>query len=166
MNDIRLEPLEKKDEDWVRVFMVEHWGSEEMVIRGEVVQMVGLPGFAALRDGKRVGLVTYQVSGEECEITSLDSLEEKQGIGTRLIAAVNRAARELNCKRLILVTTNDNLKALRFYQKRGFRLRMIWPGAVDLGRQIKPHIPLIGENGIPIHDELELERDVIELDAT
>lgn len=70
-------------------------------------------------------------------------------------------ARRAGCTRLWLVTTNDNLDALRFYQRRGFRLSRLRPGAVDLSRQtLKPEIPEVGTFGIAIRDELELELDL------
>jgi hypothetical protein len=61
---------------------------------------------------------------------------------------------------LRVTTTNDNLDALRFYQKRGFQIVAVRPGAVDESRRVKPSIPVIGEHGIPIRDEIELERAV------
>jgi GNAT superfamily N-acetyltransferase len=60
--------------------------------------------------------------------------------------------------RLRLTTTNDNLDALRFYQRRGFRLVALRPGAVDAARALKPEIPVTGAHGIPLRDELDLER--------
>lgn len=60
--------------------------------------------------------------------------------------------------RIWLITTNDNLNALGFYQKRGFRIKAVYPGAVDEARRIKPEIPLAASNGIPIRDEIELEK--------
>ena len=57
-----------------------------------------------------------------------------------------------------LITTNDNLNALRFWQKRGFHLIKIYPSAIDkVSRKIKPQIPKMGADGIPIRDEIELE---------
>jgi hypothetical protein len=51
--------------------------------------------------------------------------------------------------------------ALRFYQRRGFRLVALHPGAVDDSRRrLKPEIPELGEYGIPIRDELVLEREL------
>jgi GNAT superfamily N-acetyltransferase len=85
---------------------------------------------------------------------------EGQGVGTLLVESVQEAARAAGCRRFFLITTNDNLNALRFYQRRGFRLAALRPGAVDASRQIKPSIPLTGEYGIAIHDELELENDL------
>jgi len=102
-------------------------------------------------------LVTFQITGDACEIVTLDSLIEDRGIGTGLIEAVSTAASAVGCRRLWLITTNDNLHALGFYQKRGFRLAAVHPGAVDAARKLKPEIPLIGNDGIPIRDEIELE---------
>ena len=56
-----------------------------------------------------------------------------------------------------MITTNDNLNALRFYQKRGFELVAVHPHAVDEARRIKLEIPMLGEDEIPIRDEIELE---------
>jgi ribosomal protein S18 acetylase RimI-like enzyme len=66
-------------------------------------------------------------------------------------------ARERDCGRIFLVTTNDNLNALGFYQKRGFELVTIYRSAVNASRKIKPSIPWIGMNNIPLRDEIELE---------
>ena len=73
-----------------------------------------------------------------------------------LEAAVNVAGSD-RCHRAWLVTTNDNLDALRFYQRRSWRLVRIGRGAVDSGRVLKPLIPKLGAYGIDIHDEIELE---------
>jgi ribosomal protein S18 acetylase RimI-like enzyme len=75
-----------------------------------------------------------------------------------LLEAAAATARERGCRRLVLMTTNDNLGALRFYQRRGFRLVARRPGAVDAARARKPAIPPIGDFGIPLRDELELQR--------
>ena len=91
------------------------------------------------------------------EVVTLDSLRPGRGIGTALIEAVKSAASAAGCRRLWLITTNDNLHALGFYQKRGFRLVAVHPGAVDAARRLKPEIPLNGNDGIPIRDEIELE---------
>lgn len=82
-----------------------------------------------------------------------------RGAGTALIEEVERIALNAGCRRLWLITTNDNIEGLRFYQRRGFRLVELHAGAVDRSREsLKPEIPAIGEHGIPIRDELELEK--------
>ena len=138
-------------------FWVERWGGEEMITRGNIYRPEQLDGFV-VDDGKEwIGLLTFFVKDNECEVTSLDSLREGQGIGTELMEAVVEEARKQNCKRLFLITTNDNMNALRFYQKRGFELVTIYRGAVNESRKLKPTIPLIGFDGIPLRDEIELE---------
>jgi DNA-3-methyladenine glycosylase I len=116
-----------------------------------------LPGFVAEQSGQRVGLVTYQVSGDASEIVTLDSSRPGIGVGTALIEAVKEAARAAGCRRLWLVTTNDNLEALRFYQQRGFVLVAVHRNAVEAARRLKPEIPRVGAHGIPLRDEIELE---------
>ena len=157
MTAFRLRALLEEDRPWLSQFWVEHWGDEIMVVHGEVFRAADLPGFAAEQDGQIVGLVTYQIRGGEVEVLSLDSLRPGQGIGRALLGAVVQAALADGCARLTLITTNDNLDALRFYQRLGLRLRAIHAGAVEQSRKIKPSIPLVGNDGIPIRDELELD---------
>jgi ribosomal protein S18 acetylase RimI-like enzyme len=134
-----------------------NWGDEFMVIRGVVYRPEQLDGFIAYDGPDCVGEITFVMNGDDCEIVTLDSEREGQGLGTRLIDAVVDEARKQDCRRVFLVTTNDNLNALGFYQKRGFELVQINRGAVNEARKIKPGIPLIGMNNIPLRDEIELE---------
>jgi len=145
------------DRPWLRQFMRDHWGAEEMVAAGRLFYPAENPAFLAVEDGQVVGVVTYEFHADECEITSINNHYATSGIGTALIERVAAAARSRSCRRVWLITTNDNLNALRFYQKRGFRLAALYPGAVDESRTIKPQIPLVGENGIPLYDEIRLE---------
>ncbi|MEJ2707954.1 MAG: GNAT family N-acetyltransferase [Anaerolineales bacterium] len=152
-----IRPISQADRAWMAQFIRDRWGSTQIVSRGVVHKTTRLPGFIAVHDDHPAGLVTYHIDGAECEIVTLDSPFQGMGIGTALIQAVRQAALEAGCSRLWLITTNDNLPALRFYQKRGFRLSAFYRGAVDQARKIKPEIPKIGMEGIPIHDEIELE---------
>ena len=104
--------------------------------------------------------MTYEIVGEACEIVTIDALKEGRGVGTALLEAVVEVAREAGCKRVQLLTTNNNLRALAFYQKRGFRLVGLVPGAIDEERRLKPSIPLVDEAGLPIRDELHLELEL------
>ena len=141
----------------LRQFWVEHWGSDFVVAHGTMYHPENVNGFVVENDNEWIGLVTFIIAKDECEVTSLDSLREGQGVGTKLIHAVVDKARNQTCKRVFLITTNDNLHALRFYQKRGFELVAVYRGAVNESRKIKPSIPLTGNDGIPIRDEIELE---------
>ncbi len=154
---LQVRPLTPEDREWVRQFIIEHWGDPLVVAHGKVYYPHTLPGFVAMLKRNRVGLLTYSLEDENCEIVTIDSIKPEIGIGTLLIKEVTQAAREAGWKRLWLITTNDNLQALRFYQKRGFTLVAVHRNAVDAARQLKPRIPLIGNDQIPLHDEIELE---------
>ena len=94
-----------------------------------------LPGFIFIEGEVIKGVVTYNISDEECEIVTLNSFEENRGIGTTLINAVLDVARKNNCKRLWLITTNDDINAIRFYQKKGFDLKAAHINAIELSRK-------------------------------
>jgi ribosomal protein S18 acetylase RimI-like enzyme len=149
--------LNEDDRAWMTPLLEEQWGSVTQVNRGRAYRADELPGFTAIQNGKPVGLITYQINGEQCEITSLNSLVEGVGIGTGLINGVKDVATNAGCNRLWLITTNDNTPALRFYQKRGFVLVAVYQNALEESRKLKPEIPLTGIDGIPLRDEIELE---------
>jgi ribosomal protein S18 acetylase RimI-like enzyme len=131
------------------------------VSRGRVLSFAELPGFVAFSDaGEIEGLVTYLVEGEQCEVVSLDAVQEGAGVGTALLERAVEAARAAGCRQVQLVTTNDNMRALRFYQRRGFRLVALHPGALERSRELKPEIPQTGLHGIPLSDELVLAREL------
>jgi len=158
IENLVIRPVKVEDQTWIRQVSVEHWSSEVVVTRGKVYLVEELPGFVALVSGERVGLLTYKVQDDSCEILTLNSLLEKQGIGTALLSRMEEEAAAIGCNRLWLITTNDNMEALRFYQKRGFSIVAVYSDAVNESRRLKPEIPLIGEDGIPIRDEIELEK--------
>lgn len=149
--------LRADDGDWVIGLLTKRWGSARIVTRGRLHHADKLPGFVVESEDELIGLVTYRIDGTECEIISLDSLVERQGVGVRLLSRVREVAVEAGCNRLWLITTNDNIPAQRFYQKRGFRLVAVHKNAIDHARKLKPEIPGVGQNGIPIRDEIELE---------
>ena len=157
MAGFEIRPLAPADRGWVAQFVAERWGAETVVVHGETYRPQQLPGFLALDQGATAGLVTYHVAGESCEIVTLDSLRPNLGIGAALIEAVKTVACAAGCRRLWLITTNDNLAALRFYQRRGFELVAVHRRAVAAARRLKPEIPLVGAHGIPIRDEIEVE---------
>jgi ribosomal protein S18 acetylase RimI-like enzyme len=153
--DIR--PLTGADRDWVERTIVERWGEPIVVGRGGVWKPAELPGFGAFEGDECVGLVTYELDGAACEVVTIDALREGVGIGTALLEAVIDTARASGCSRVQLMTTNNNLRALAFYQKRGFRLVGLRPGAIDEERKLKPSMPTVDAQGLPIRDELHLE---------
>jgi ribosomal protein S18 acetylase RimI-like enzyme len=145
------------DESRITQFLIDRWGSTQLVSRGVHHDGTKLPGFMAIYKNQLAGLITYHLQNGQCEITSLDSLVEGIGIGTELIEAVKSVVHQTNCFRLWLITTNDNTRAIRFYQKRGFHLVAVYPDAIQQSRKMKPTIPLTGFDDIPIRDEIEFE---------
>lgn len=152
-----LREITDRDREWLRRFVIERWGADRLIVHGALYHPHQHAGFAIFEGDQPIGVITYRLEAGACEITTLDSVRERQGVGTALIEAVIDRARQAHCARVWLITTNDNLNALRFYQRRGLALAALHREAVTRARQIKPEIPLIGEFGIPIRDELELE---------
>jgi ribosomal protein S18 acetylase RimI-like enzyme len=153
---VKARPLADADREWARAKLRDLWG-EGAVSRGVVHDPSALPGFVAEEVGGPVGLVTYRIDGDDCEVVTINAFPKGAGAGTALVDAVLGAAREAGCRRVWLITTNDNLRALRFYQRRGFHLVAVHPNALARSRELKPSIPEIGLDGIPLRDELELE---------
>ena len=173
MTEITIRPLQRSDREWVAHFLDERWGTTQIVSRGKAVYGHLLPGFIAERVtaepaeeeesdeevvAEQAGLITVHIGENDCEITTLDSLSETEGVGTALVEAVENWAREAGIERLWLVTTNDNLAALKFWQRRGYELVTVHRNAIAVARRIKPQIPITGLNGITIRDEIELEK--------
>ncbi|MDD5087535.1 MAG: GNAT family N-acetyltransferase [bacterium] len=153
-----IEPLTASFRPWTEWVLTEFWGAPRVVTRGRLHHAESLPGFIARLGGEPVGLVTYRIEADECEIVTLNSLHEGIGVGTALTRAVLGAARAAGSRRVWLITTNDNLPALGFYQRQGFTLRAVYPGAIAESRRLKPDIPERGWRDLPIRDEIELER--------
>ena len=153
---IEIRPASEVDPEALLEFIVAAWGAETVVGHEEVMYPARHAGFVALRDGKITGHVTYRGKGDRCEITTIQAFPRQDGVGTRLMDAVLQAAREEGYRVVWLTTTNDNLDAIRFYQRRGFRFVAVRSGAVERARELKPEIPEVGMYGIRMSDELDL----------
>jgi len=149
------------DWDWLGALWREEWGGETMVSRGRVHRLRDQAALIAWEGNTRIGTATYDAGTGEWELTSLNAIVEERGVGSSLLRAVEDAAAAAGAKRLWLITTNDNLRALRFYQRRGYRLVAVYAGSVDEARKLKPSISKLGSDGIPIHDEIELEKRLV-----
>lgn len=155
---LQIFPVEEGDRAWMRQSLLERWGAIRVVSRGKLYEDVSqLPGLIALHGDECVGLLTYHIAGDQCEVVTLDAFTEGIGAASALMSAAREVAREAGCQRLWLITTNDNTHALRFYQRWGMRITAIHINALDISRRIKPEIPLVGMDGIPLRDEIELE---------
>ena len=149
-----VQPLRPADRERARAWLREHW-AESMAANGELFYPADHDGFIA---GDWDGLITYRIGGRRCEVTVLMALREGEGIGSALLAATVELARDAGCTDVWLVSTNDNLHALEWYEQKGFTVTEVREGAVDRSREtLKPSIPTHNsDNGLPISDEIEL----------
>ena len=157
---MQVRPREPADLEAVERFL-SHRHSRRVARLGELLDPLSHPALLAA-DGERIaGVLTYVVSDGACEVLTLHAVDRLRGVGSALLERVEEVGREAGCRRLWLITTNDNVDALRFYQRRGFRLSRLHAGAVTASRErLKPAIPARGEYDIPLRDELELEKEM------
>jgi ribosomal protein S18 acetylase RimI-like enzyme len=155
--DDEIRQLEPSDRAWVREFLVEQVGSTRVVTRGVLHQADELPGFIASYEGQPAGLLTYNVAAGELEVVTLHATRPGVGLGTKLLTAARAQAASLGCRRMWLITTNDNRPAARFYERWGMSLVAVHRDAVTRARALKPEIPELGADGTPIRDEIEFE---------
>lgn len=151
--------VEIGDEDRPSIvhFISNRWGSSVSVSRGQMHDTADLPGFLCRDKGEIIGLVTYHIEDDDCEIVTLNSEWNERGLGTELLNLVIEKAKERGCTRVWLITTNDNTHAIRFYQRRGFEWVGFHKDAMTESRKLKPEIPALGNDDIPIKHEIEFE---------
>ncbi len=154
---ITIRKIKPSDINWIKKIFIDYWNGDFVVSKGKIHKPEELEGFIAEINNKKVGLVTFKLVRGKIEIVTLNSFLKRKGIGNSLLEKVIKLAKIKKVKIIWLITTNDNLNALKFWQKRGFNIVKIYPNAIKISRKIKPQIPLIGQNGIPLKDEIELE---------
>jgi ribosomal protein S18 acetylase RimI-like enzyme len=153
-------PLGEAELQWLAELWRAEWGGEVMVSKGRVYHIADVAALIAWDNGERIGAATYWMGDTDCELLSINATVSGKGVGTALLTTLEEQVRRAGGSRVWLITSNDNLDALKFYQRRGYRIVAVYPGAIDEARRTKPSIPEIGYYGIPIHDELELAKDL------
>ena len=152
VKDIVLEERKK-----INNFILKRWLSLRMILRGKIVDLKNIDGFYIEDKNNIIAVITYRIVGFSLEIISLDSVYENKGIGSLLINKIKAFANECNLKNIIVIITNDNLRALGFYQRRGFVLNKVFFDSIKQARKLKSEIPIKNKNGILIRDEIELK---------
>jgi len=153
-----LRQIAPADRPVVERLLVESWGAVQVyaVALGGLVDASTLPGWIAEQDGEVAGLLTYRRTDASIDIVTINAYRPG-GVGAALIDKLRTDATTLGATRIRVTTTNDNTRALRFYQRSGFRLTALRPGAVAEARRHKPQIPELGQDDIPMNDEIDLE---------
>ena len=138
----------------VTEYINERWYSDMMVLNGEIIDMTDKPGYLILKENRIEALLTYRCLDSSVEILSIDVENTHLGTGTELISHFEMQMRESGVNEVMVVTTNDNDIAKRFYEKNGYSVSEIRYGAVNRSRILKPEIPYYGYNGQPVEDEI------------
>ena len=138
----------------------ETWGAPYLAINGKLWDSRTMPGFAAVSGDEVLGYLLYEFHDNVCEIMVLESVAQNIGIATALIEKEKQTTKANGMNKIIVQTSNDNTHAFRFYQRRGFTINEIRLGAMNEARKLKPSIPLIGEDNIPLRDEIEFMIEV------
>lgn len=157
MNNITIRLTTPDDTQLVSQLMTQHWGGEPLVIRAKKYYPSKLDGIIVEENNEIIGFLFFECQKTSCEIVVFEVFEKFHGIGTKVLDKLKFIAKEKGCHRIYLMTNNDNLDALRFYQRRGFCICGIHLDSVKASRKIKPGIPMVGEYGIPLRDEIDLE---------
>lgn len=153
----RTEPV---DQEYIRKYWETTWGlpvvSTRRTYAPEDVQ--GL----VYRDewGEAQGLITWHIDDDCVELVTVDAYQQGRHVGGRLLAAAEAELRKRGVRHVMIVTTNDNLRALGFYVRHGYRLTKVDLDGVDRVRKLKPNVPRTGHDGLPLRDMLELEKEL------
>lgn len=161
---MELKRIEMQDRDKTNAFIKKEWGGTLIVLReGEQFELSNAEGFVIYDKEEIIGLITYEIRDRVCEILSLNSKIEDKGIGTQLIEAVKNVAKNNNCSKLLVETTNALIRAIAFYQKKGFRLVKLYLDAMKYVREAHPYLTeadFMEESGIVSRDLLEFEMEL------
>lgn len=149
------------DPDYVRQHMADLWGWPLLTCQRTYGPDDPLEGLAWRDEWDEIqGLIVWHIDGENAEIVSLDAYQQGRHIGGRLLDGAEAELRRRGVRHVSITTTADNLRALAFYIRRGYRLTKVHLDAMDRVRAVKPHIPEKGNDGLPLRDMLELHKDI------
>ena len=155
----RLEPV---DQDYICRHLGELWGWPVITPVTTYLEDADLHGLV-WRDewGDVQGLVVWHIDGETAEIVSVDAYQQGRHIGGRLLDGAETELRKRGVRTVTIGTTNDNLRAVSFYVRRGYRLVKVELDGMNRVRAVKPEVPALGQDGIPLRDMLLLEKDLV-----
>ncbi len=133
------------------------WSDETVFIRGDVLRADEVEGLGIYLDDRLQGVATWRIQGRILQLITINNITDRRGVSTALLEGMMALGRQKGVSLLRAYLTNDNTEGMRFFQLRGFRIVAIFPGYVDIMRQLKPSLPLKGAHGIPMRDGIELE---------
>jgi ribosomal protein S18 acetylase RimI-like enzyme len=135
------------------------FGHKEIVAFGEVIPLEHVPAIVAEMKGELAGALAYRELPAAVHIVALatDPMWQRSGVGGHLVAEIELAARRRKLPSVVVATTNDNLPAMYFYQRRGYVISEMIAGGV------LAHLSggsVAGFAGIPIRDEVRMKKEL------
>jgi ASC-1-like (ASCH) protein len=158
--DLYIRKAKKNDEATIKNLKVSHWGGEPLIIHGKPYFPSNLDGLFICSKNEILGFLFYDKQPAYYEIIVFEVFQKFQGLGTFLMNEFMSIVKKEGGKKIEVMTTNDNLDALRFYQRRGFTISRIDINQLETTRALKKSCGRIGDFGIPCRDEIILERSV------
>jgi GNAT superfamily N-acetyltransferase len=137
------------------------FGRSTVIGFGDSMALEDCPMLVAEMRGDLAGALAYRLVRDALHIVALatDPMWQRSGVATHLESEAAFIARRHGVARLLFATTNDNLPALYFYQRRG------WTVTETVVGGMLPHFggqPGVGFAGIPVRDEIRLEKRLTE----
>jgi ribosomal protein S18 acetylase RimI-like enzyme len=134
------------------------FGPAQLVSYGEAISLENAAALVAETDGEIAGALAWRPFDGALHILALatDPMWQRAGVGGHLVAEAELLARRQNWPRVIVTITNDNLPALYFYQRRGYRVSAILRDSIAAHTR---DAKAVGFAGIPILDEIQLAKE-------
>jgi ribosomal protein S18 acetylase RimI-like enzyme len=133
------------------------FGRATVIGFGDSMVIEDCPMLVAEMRGELAGALAYRLLPDALHIVALatDPMWQRSGVATHLEGEATFIAQRHGVSRLLFATTNDNLPALYFYQRRGWTITGVVIGGMleHFGGQ-----PGVGFSGIPVRDEIRLEK--------
>ena len=148
---------EERDQAGIIELFERDFGYTNIVAFGEEVVLGDAPSLAAWMKGELAGALAYRLLTDGLLILALatDAMWQRSGVGGHLVAEAESLPRARGLARVLVSTTNDNLPALYFYQRRDYHITEVVSGG------LLAHIKeggSVGFGGIPLRDEIRMER--------
>ncbi len=144
------------DRDAAQALFARDFRRAETVTFGETVVLDNAEALIADMQGEIGGALAWRVDDATFRILALatDPMWQRAGVGGYLLAEAELLARKKRVAHMLVTTTNDNLPALYFYQRHGYRITAVVLDSLTPSADRRP----AGFGGIPVRDEIRLTK--------
>jgi len=152
-----------QEREKIQEFVQRFWGEQEQLSFDRKIMVAELPAYVAKVENNIIGFISFTEADDTVIIVALGMLPQYQsaGVGRSLIEKVEGEAKRMLKKRLLVSTSNDDLPALAFYQSLGFQIYEVKPNVIA-----EKHGEILeGIGGLPVRDELRLQKILLHVDG-